>query len=260
MISIHAPSRERPKEIYAQGTADDISIHAPSRERHCSRLHGGDCRKPISIHAPSRERPVALLAMTRRRPFQSTLPRGSDLIFLMRKVVPKYFNPRSLAGATQHNRCLSRHYPISIHAPSRERRSASMRSVPSCFTFQSTLPRGSDGLWQDNGLLFPAISIHAPSRERLQRELVIEHLTHFNPRSLAGATEVTLLDALYGTISIHAPSRERPIASRSASSIRLFQSTLPRGSDRILRIVGHEGRQFQSTLPRGSDRYTTSNH
>ena len=33
VISIHAPSRERPSPQLAMRTAHDISIHAPSRER-----------------------------------------------------------------------------------------------------------------------------------------------------------------------------------------------------------------------------------
>ena len=82
---------------------------------------------------------------------------------------------------------------ISIHAPSRERHRHRPR-------------HGICG----------TISIHAPSRERhlFQSGYNLDP-THFNPRSLTGATFVqNLLLAKMG-ISIHAPSRERLWCSRS---------------------------------------------
>ena len=77
-------------------------------------------------------------------------------------------------------------------------------------------------------------------------------------------------------ISIHAPSRERRMGSAFLTALLVFQSTLPRGSDRFLVVVPapasisihapsrerHKANQlwydmsiFQSTLPRGSDDY-----
>ena len=97
-------------------------------------------------------------------PFQSTLPRGSDLLrheslpgtdisihapsrerqhYKRIATAARYFNPRSLAGATLLLLpVLLRHY-ISIHAPSRERLRADARHFL-VIVFQSTLPRGSD--------------------------------------------------------------------------------------------------------------------
>ena len=120
LISIHAPSRERPR-AYA-GRYDDlaISIHAPSRERHDFKiirtphnyfnprsLTGATSRtgdygnfSVISIHAPSRERPSSLSL--------------KDAIFI-----------------------------ISIHAPSRERPLVKLTTFLAA-RFQSTLPHGSD--------------------------------------------------------------------------------------------------------------------
>ena len=120
---------------------------------------------------------------------------------------------------------------ISIHAPSRERRS-SCGGRSYFVKFQSTLPRGSDmtcesGRWNPKhfnprslaGATFDdmgggeaagAISIHAPSRER---PLGVNNLP------------------AHGHISIHAPSRERHKASRDRVASKAFQSTLPRGSD-----------------------------
>ena len=69
--------------------------------------------------------------------------------------------------------------------------------------FQSTLPRGSDLNTQSNGGWI-SISIHAPVPRQVQR------CFHFNPRSLAGATNGRRRCFCFGRISIHAPSRERP--------------------------------------------------
>ena len=119
-----------------------ISIHAPSRER--LPFIATICSfSLISIHAPSRERRL------RRRQ-----------IYMRR-----YFNPRSLTGATACAVDKEALATISIHAPSRERRSI----IPLKSTiqrFQSTLPHGSD-YHEDFVLMYLGISIHAPSRERL---------------------------------------------------------------------------------------------
>ena len=53
--------------------------------------------------------------------------------------------------------------------------------------FQSTLPRGSDLNVMYLGKKVN-ISIHAPSRERPLGKILEDDSTHFNPRSLAGAT------------------------------------------------------------------------
>ena len=88
-----------------------------------------------------------------------------------------------------------------------------MAIPPYCLIiFQSTLPRGSDFdcfPFVD----FLLISIHAPSRER-----------HVARQFLYGNLD----------ISIHAPSRERLYMDNSlTSNVIEFQSTLPRGSDRL---------------------------
>ena len=99
----------------------------------------------ISIHAPLRERLAASLACSRSCIFQSTLPCGSDSVSLWQSSFLIYFNPRSLAGATQSNIPPEVDGSISIHAPLRERPSA--YSVISAISeFQSTLPYGSDSI------------------------------------------------------------------------------------------------------------------
>ena len=170
----------------------------------------------------------------------------------MRKWTRSDFNPRSLTGATMlyvenlGDHLISIHAPlrerlqvlrptygrfqISIHAPLRERRgvifassnTALFQSTLPCgsdskfyaqhtgdFRFQSTLPCGSDG----EHYLFvgmTVISIHAPLRERLL---------------------VSVFVIAFSLISIHAPLRERPASIPPLTSMQIFQSTLPCGSD-----------------------------
>ena len=163
-ISIHAPSRERHAVPLHTLDAPRISIHAPSRERRSALYSLGQYVK-ISIHAPSRERPFDSCAYVARYIiFQSTLPHGSDILTLESSLLfsdfnprsltgatPRqglkgcdclYFNPRSLTGATQKFDSLPTLNPISIHAPSRERRHTAVTLY--VLGFQSTLPHGSD--------------------------------------------------------------------------------------------------------------------
>ena len=121
--------------------------------------------------------------------FQSTLPRGSDF--------DMYWPAFAFLG-------------ISIHAPSRERRSYGPFLIGGVILFQSTLPRGSDRARAWLRMCSRIISIHAPSRERPWVTLVLTcrslfqstlprgsdnhcnasccNRSYFNPRSLAGAT------------------------------------------------------------------------
>ena len=102
-----------------------------------------------------------------------------------------HFNPRSLAGATpQHIKGVQRNV-ISIHAPLRERPRYSFSSWLRA-AFQSTLPCGSDS---------------STIRQSTTND-------NFNPRSLAGATQVFLFFVVTCSISIHAPLRERHITNK----------------------------------------------
>ena len=56
---------------------------------------------------------------------------------------------------------------------------------------------------------------------------------HFNPRSLAGATDMYWPTFAFLGISIHAPLRERLKQDIANSIQQTFQSTLPCGSDDI---------------------------
>ena len=140
-----------------------------------------------------------------------------------------HFNPRSLAGATTYR---SRYWEPVI--------------------FQSTLPCGSDDKIFD---FFKAayISIHAPLRERHYLRPHLRLHIHFNPRSLAGAT-CALIAA--GTPQHDFNPRSLAGATflmRMLDVTKVFQSTLPCGSDRDGKLQPMLTARFQSTLPCGSD-------
>ena len=143
------------------------------------------------------------------KPFQSTLPHGSDNVTITVSGGTGDFNPRSLTGATGSVTSIGSFVYISIHAPSRERRHGMC-----CLD------------------CYERISIHAPSRERRFGTSGRLARAYFNPRSLTGATQQnnnvsrkagvfqstlphgsdrTLQTCIRvsNTISIHAPSRER---------------------------------------------------
>ena len=101
--------------------------------------------------------------------FQSTLPRGSDVVMLCTQPTVQYFNPRSLAGATD------------------------ALPLMACFG-QNFNPRSLAGA--------------TPCKTKLCMAW-----GNFNPRSLAGATLA--------------------FQNKMLSS-RLFQSTLPYGSDQVV--------------------------
>ena len=149
----------------------------------------------------------------RRSPpvFQSTLPRGSDLLLCKTIWSICNFNPRSLAGATS--------WPYGPFLISE--------------VFQSTLPRGSDAgynLFRSPTLEFQSTLPRGSDRISV---FLMTACLDFNPRSLAGATLATVAAwRAAELISIHAPSRERPAGYNLFRSPTLeFQSTLPRGSD-----------------------------
>ena len=168
-------------------------------------------------------------------------------------MLPWYFNPRSLAGATISNSIYIMGICISIHAPSRERPAIQLHNTD-FVAISIHAPSRERPLqiifWRSK----VRISIHAPSRERPTANTDSHIAVNFNPRSLAGATPIGIMfrrecDPFQSTlprgsdrssrdgtrrkagISIHAPSRER-LKCKILNCLRLtFQSTLPRGSD-----------------------------
>ena len=196
-ISIHAPSRERP------------GAHpAPCRARHFNprSLSGATGPSAVACDWSRYFNPRSLAgatiggtAITPMTAFQSTLPRGSD----------------TSGGGSAGGGAISIHAPsrerlsgantpidgqvISIHAPSRERLVVWIHIILISL-FQSTLPRGSDGIWST----------------------ISRKSTNFNPRSLAGATKINNVNVIVYSISIHAPSRERPLVRVDVASINFY--------------------------------------
>ena len=78
------------------------------------------------------------------------------------------------------------------------------------YEFQSTLPRGSD----QNVCAYLVPRTHFNPRSLAGATICIVKgfllYEHFNPRSLAGATIFRMIIRTLKCISIHAPSRERP--------------------------------------------------
>ena len=164
----------------------------------------------ISIHAPLRERRCrGNLVITMRR-FQSTLPHGSDIKSILRVMLRPYFNPRSLAGAT--SACLLSIYRIRHFNPrSLAGATGETKAVKDVLKISIHAPSRERLGWTFGDQDVYLISIHAPSRERLQGFSPSVRLRDFNPRSLAGATMVR---------------------QKKCHLLFIFQSTLPRGSDR----------------------------
>ena len=147
-----------------------------------------DDAQGISIHAPSRERRPGAPHSIVPLPFQSTLPRGSDLRSLHLLIRHLLFQSTLPRGSDVTSRLEELGLkPISIHAPLRERRPEFLGSHSSMI-FQSTLPRGSDGV----------------SRARWQWTTIFQSTL---PR---GSDVKFHFLHLINNISIHAPSRERP--------------------------------------------------
>ena len=137
------------------------------------------------------------------------------------------FNPRSLAGAKQsaiHCKC------ITGFQSTLPRGSDTINFMMlSIMIFQSTLPRGSDCISQFS-VVFLGISIHAPSRERSSATLSSSKSSYFNPRSLAGARQGGTFRVLWCYFNPRSLAGATGLMS-STDKVKLFQSTLPRGSE-----------------------------
>ncbi len=116
-----------------------------------------------------------------------------------------------------------------------------------------------------------------PRRERRKPSLMyFIPIADFNPRSREGSDQWLPILFVHSKISIHAPARGATEVFRITPSMKLFQSTLPRGerhlhrcnrdcrddfnprsregSDRGLNLNVPQQLLFQSTLPRGERR------
>ena len=162
------------------------------------------------------------------------------------------FNPRSLTGATAYSNQLVLQSKISIHAPSRERQLLPLL-LTITLVFQSTLPHGSDLVFQVKQLATPLFQSTLPHGSDIPRRAVYGPSNHFNPRSLTGATEM-LAHMLHDVIiSIHAPSRERRGLKNTTKEADNFNPRSLTGATTIGLSDCMLPLQFQSTLPHGSD-------
>ena len=135
---------------------------------------------------------MSIALLKRAVGFQSTLPRGSDRIQFPPPICTTNSIPAPPRERPSANYSARNEPAISIHAPSRERLAVNILIVQ-----------------------YLSISIHAPSRERLPARPSSQGQPHFNPRSLAGATQIGLMEKNDKGISIHAPSRERQPAGNA---------------------------------------------
>ena len=199
---------------------------------------GSDCRSScqivitsaISIHAPSRERRRSASAPSLYRYFNPRSLAGATAACGRASFWPSNFNPRSLAGATKVS-CSDDALTAFQSTLPRGSDKACTRIRACTSLFQSTLPRGSDGT-RPLTPAAPDISIHAPSRERRLVILSSSRLRLFQS-TLPRGSDLCSGELYQQTlISIHAPSRERHFEPLQKQVDELkFQSTLPRGSD-----------------------------
>ena len=101
--------------------------------------------------------------------------------------------------------------------------------------FQSTLPHGSDSAVLPAAVQRWVISIHAPSRERqFPSSHSSQLLSHFNPRSLTGATyTVHTLTSAWRNFNPRSLTGATLQEAWKDTDIAKFQSTLPHGSDAL---------------------------
>ena len=121
----------------------------------------------------------------------------------------RYFNPRSLTGATFIRHILE----------------------PHIFKFQSTLPYGSDFKFFELFFFTPLFQSTLPYGSDLHVCNGWKISQNFNPRSLTGATLIFLIPGMGILFQSTLPYGSDPLHSPVQIFLILFQSTLPYGSD-----------------------------
>ena len=116
------------------------------------------------------------------------------------------FNPRSHEGSDYWLGKRPDCSHISIHAPTRGATGYCVGDVISLY-----------------------ISIHAPTRGATSKAWKCDTRRNFNPRSHEGSDVASLHSCLTHKISIHAPTRGATPFRNLTASLKIFQSTLPRG-------------------------------
>jgi len=235
----------------------------------------------VSIHAPARVRHATVVVGRRVAAFQSTHPRGCDVIRVEITAEMERFNPRTREGATCFHMWQYIRKIVSIHAPARLRRGRTDLET-GAVTFQSTHPRGCD---DDQVLRHDVLTGFNPrTREGATSRIRARHMlsARFNPRTREGATQTPPCPLPVPEVSIHAPARVRPaIRQRQLRDDRVSihaparvrpgrmrrqsgQSAVsihaPARVRRTVTAVQESAWSFQSTHPRGCDRSLVPSH
>ena len=189
---------------------------------------------------PRGERHICSIMFSSSGSFQSTLPRGE-----------RQFVLSILLNCCEFQSTLPR-------GERRKTGNTSGRFVG----FQSTLPRGERHIriciscmmmWHFNPRSREG-SDYAP--HQISRDTV-----HFNPRSREGSDSFTLyFSQRRENISIHAPARGATKAERLTESLRLFQSTLPRGERLLFDLPGNILQRISIHAPARGATLTTPSH
>ena len=204
----------------------------PRRERLERKLHNKQT-DIISIHAPAKGATSRPTSISSTAAFQSTLPRRE--------------RPPTQATPT------ARHDTFQSTLPRRERPTIK-RSAKLNQSFQSTLPRRERHVVRAVSVKYDSVfQSTLPRRERRVCACGVRVLAfYFNPRSREGSDQRPQQAAAQGAeISIHAPAKGATSRIMSiASTVSIFQSTLPRRERRGRSAHCGTSSTFQSTLPR----------
>ena len=162
------------------------------------------------------------------------------------------FNPRAHEGTTGDSRSCHARTNLSIHVPTRARlrQSLQLRNGLILSIHVPTRARRVDHVHLLHGRL---LSIHVPTRARLASPDGRRPAPSFNPRAHEGTTTIMPHCCSGSELSIHVPTRARRRRMIPLTTAGNFQSTCPRGHDRLVSQPGRVLVHFQSTCPRGRD-------
>ncbi len=165
-----------------------------------------------------------------------------------------YCDPNAYAERYPHSPSSPPHVEgISIHAPTRD--ATMLRNYFLCPSlFQPTRPRRARPELVKLATVDLVVSIHAPTRGATPRSSVpIDRPTRFNPRAHAGRDNFE--GTLSGSVKVFQSTRPRGarhLPSTILSNLLRFQSTRPRGARPSSGTTRSKQHWFQSTRPRGA--------
>ena len=117
--------------------------------------------------------------------------------------------------------------------------------------FQSTRPRGARLVpyIEDRSM---TVSIHAPAGGATRSILHGGCYFGFNPRARGGRDYGVSCMEDVTSVSIHAPAGGATVKRGEGKSLKVFQSTRPRGARQLCQLYNFLRYLFQSTRPRGA--------